>query len=240
MSKIRNLAITALLALSALACTSVSHAETPEQTVVLAEAEGQQEIDTGIVTEIFTKIYDVLPDIIKKPVDPKDLKCLSKNIYYEAGAEPEEGKVAVGLVTLNRAQDGRFGGSICEVVEQKSIKEVTHTKVIETHESVTTGTWFWKKTVDNVSQRVVGVVNKIATCQFSWRCMSVKAPRTGDERWEESQRIATEILSTESAYPDVREKYSGALYFHAYTVKPVWAKMKNVIGRVGGHYFYSE
>ena len=35
----------------------------------------------------------------------KDLDCLARNIYYEAGLESEEGKVAVGLVTINRSQD---------------------------------------------------------------------------------------------------------------------------------------
>ena len=33
----------------------------------------------------------------------KDIQCLARNIYFEAGSEPEEGKVAVGLVTINRA-----------------------------------------------------------------------------------------------------------------------------------------
>ena len=32
------------------------------------------------------------------------LECLAKNIYYEAGGEPFEGKVAVAQVTLNRAE----------------------------------------------------------------------------------------------------------------------------------------
>ena len=242
MSKIRKLAITALLALSALACISVSHAETLEQPIVLALAEGQQQdMEIGIVTEIFTKIYDVLPFTeSKKEVDPRDLKCLSKNIFYEAASEPEEGKVAVGLVTLNRAQDGRFGNSICDVVEQRSVREVTHNKVIETHTLVTTGTWIWKKTVDNVTQQVVGVVNKVATCQFSWHCMNVKPPKQNDERWVESQRIAAELLSTDSSYLDLRDRFSNALYFHAHNIKPVWARMKNTVGRVGGHYFYSD
>jgi spore germination cell wall hydrolase CwlJ-like protein len=44
------------------------------------------------------------------------LFCLAKNIYHEAGAEPIKGRYAVAQVTLNRAQDRRFAGSVCEVV----------------------------------------------------------------------------------------------------------------------------
>jgi spore germination cell wall hydrolase CwlJ-like protein len=51
----------------------------------------------------------------------KQLDCLAKNIYYEAGSEPFEGKVAVAQVTLNRVQDGRFGSGVCGVVYQKNV-----------------------------------------------------------------------------------------------------------------------
>jgi spore germination cell wall hydrolase CwlJ-like protein len=46
----------------------------------------------------------------------KDLFCLAKNIYHEAGAEPIKGKYAVAQVTLNRTQNRMFEGSVCEVV----------------------------------------------------------------------------------------------------------------------------
>lgn len=49
----------------------------------------------------------------------KQVDCLADNIYYEAGYEPERGKVAVALVTLNRTQDDRFPKDICSVVKQK-------------------------------------------------------------------------------------------------------------------------
>ena len=50
----------------------------------------------------------------------KQVDCLADNIYYEAGYEPEDGKVAVALVTLNRLQDPRFPKDICGVVKQKT------------------------------------------------------------------------------------------------------------------------
>ena len=50
----------------------------------------------------------------------RELKCLAQNIYYEAGHEPFEGKVAVAQVTLNRAESGKFPSDICGVIYQKS------------------------------------------------------------------------------------------------------------------------
>lgn len=51
----------------------------------------------------------------------KQLDCLARNIYHEAGYEPFEGKVAVAQVTINRAESGQFPSDICQVVYQKNI-----------------------------------------------------------------------------------------------------------------------
>lgn len=48
------------------------------------------------------------------------------NIHYEARGEPYKGKVAVGLVTLNRAKSPRFPKGVCEVVYQKYQFSWTH------------------------------------------------------------------------------------------------------------------
>jgi len=50
----------------------------------------------------------------------KQIDCRAQNIYYEAGYEPVEGRVAVALVTLNRVNDQRFPKDICGVVKQKT------------------------------------------------------------------------------------------------------------------------
>jgi spore germination cell wall hydrolase CwlJ-like protein len=49
----------------------------------------------------------------------RQLDCLTNNIYWEAGTEPFEGKVAVAQVTMNRVANGRFGNNVCGVVYQK-------------------------------------------------------------------------------------------------------------------------
>ena len=50
----------------------------------------------------------------------KDLDCLAKNIYHEAGVEDRAGKIAVAQVTLNRLNEGKYGKSVCSVVYARS------------------------------------------------------------------------------------------------------------------------
>lgn len=60
------------------------------------------------------------PDaVITAEVRGNQLNCLTRNIYYEAGHESFEGKVAVAQVTLNRVASGKFPNDICKVVYQK-------------------------------------------------------------------------------------------------------------------------
>lgn len=52
-------------------------------------------------------------------VDQRELTCLAENIYHEAAGETLAGKMAVGLVTLNRVRSGRFPRTVCGVVNQR-------------------------------------------------------------------------------------------------------------------------
>ena len=65
-------------------------------------------------------IEDKLDDVIQVREHVKyskaDMECLTKNIYYEAGAESQVGKFAVAHVTINRLKTGYWGDSICKVV----------------------------------------------------------------------------------------------------------------------------
>ena len=53
----------------------------------------------------------------------KQVDCLAKNIYYEAGNESYEGKLAVAQVTLNRVNNPNYPKDICSVVYQKTTDE---------------------------------------------------------------------------------------------------------------------
>ena len=74
-----------------------------------------------IVAPAFTanKIIDVQYSQLT-PAAKKQVDCLAENIYYEAGSESFEGKLAVAQVTLNRVASGQFANSICAVVHQKT------------------------------------------------------------------------------------------------------------------------
>lgn len=49
----------------------------------------------------------------------KEINCLTRNIYYEARGESEQGQLAVAQVTLNRVESGMFPNSICAVVNER-------------------------------------------------------------------------------------------------------------------------
>lgn len=50
----------------------------------------------------------------------KELKCLADNIYYEAGNQSTQGKLAVAAVTINRVNSPKFPKSVCSVVYQRT------------------------------------------------------------------------------------------------------------------------
>jgi N-acetylmuramoyl-L-alanine amidase len=50
----------------------------------------------------------------------KQVLCLARNIYYEAGNENFVGKVAVAQVTINRTKNENFPSSVCGVIGQKT------------------------------------------------------------------------------------------------------------------------
>lgn len=156
----------------------------------------------------------------------KDVECLARNIFYESGGEPLEGKVAVGVVTLNRSQDPRYPSTVCDVVKQKTT--VTVPKEVTTIKTVKTG-WTSKQVAETTTVQTSRVV-----CQFSWNCMRVPKIKQDDPRWIESQQVAQEL--SRGGYEQYRSKYENAYHFHATYVKPGWKLDR--IGRVGNHVFY--
>jgi len=81
----------------------------------------------SIITEVSLKkiehFKNVKMDVSSVTASERErqLECLSRNIYYEAGSEPFEGKVAVAQVTLNRVESGKFPADVCKVIFQKNV-----------------------------------------------------------------------------------------------------------------------
>ena len=48
----------------------------------------------------------------------KEIACMAKNIYFEAGTESYEGKQAVSQVVINRTNDPRYPSNVCDVIYQ--------------------------------------------------------------------------------------------------------------------------
>lgn len=110
---------------------------------------------------------------IAKVVDPKQLKCLAKNIFYEAGSEPLNGQAAVARVVMNRIAYG-FGKNPCDVVYQAS----------------------------NVNKVVDDEMLKVKQCQFSWVCEGKGDPNINNPKYKQAERVAYNVLAYDE-YKDV-------------------------------------
>jgi len=187
---------------------------------------------TGTVIRQTTEFVERTVNMIATPfLSDRDVECMARNIFYEAGAEPVEGKIAVGIVTLNRAQDGRFGKSVCDVVKARTVvvknREITKTEVVRTG-------YFGRP---EMTEKREVVATAVPVCQFSWTCAGyARKPKSDDERWIESQEIAQRLAQGE--YEEERAKYGSALFFHNTAVRPIWAKTKQLVTRTGRHFFY--
>ncbi len=61
--------------------------------------------------------------VAAKAADPlREMACLSKAVYWEARNQPFNAQVGVAQVVLNRAEDGRFGNTLCAVVYQRNVR----------------------------------------------------------------------------------------------------------------------
>lgn len=208
----------------------ISLAVALSSTVVVAE---EVEVTfSGKMINQATTFVERTVNIITTPfLSDKDVDCLARNIFYESGSEPTEGKIAVGIVTINRAQDPRFGNSVCEVVKARTV--VVKNREVKRTEMVRVG-YFGRPEPVTTTQTVT---EQVPVCQFSWVCAGyAKKPKSDDERWVESREIAEGIARGE--YAEYRTKYGTALFFHSTGVRPIWAKTKKMVTKTGHHLFY--
>ena len=142
----------------------------------------------------------------------EDVECLAKNIYFESGTESMTGKIAVGLVTMNRVKDSRFPNSVCEVIYQGPTSK-------------------WHK--EN-SGKIVPIKNK---CQFSWYCDG-----KSDEISERTRMSVNFQQSLDAAYKVLSGYYAGmvegATHYHADYVDPHWRHALTYVTKIDRHIFY--
>jgi N-acetylmuramoyl-L-alanine amidase len=71
-------------------------------------------------------VDDGIDQVIKQQqvaTDPAELsdaqlECLAKVVLHEAGNQPRQGQLAVAQLIMNRVAHGRFGETVCQVVNQ--------------------------------------------------------------------------------------------------------------------------
>lgn len=114
---------------------------------------------------------------VAKVVDPKQLACMAKNIFYEANGEPIIGQAAVARVVMNRIQHG-FGSNPCNVIYQANYIE---------------------------KQSEEGETYKEKVCQFSWVCEGKGEPNKNSPGYIKAKEIAYDVLAYD-AYEDVVPK----------------------------------
>lgn len=171
----------------------------------------QESANNGIgLSDILDVTHNALMPTVS-PEQAKQIQCLARNVYFEAGSEPEKGMAAVARVVMNRVEHG-FAKTPCEVIYQVN-------------------------TVTKQVQRKPGIWSdiKVRVCQFSWVCEGVRAPKRENERYRLAQQIAQDVYLHDE-YDDVVP--DNTLFFHATHVKPGWKL--NKVGRIGNHVFYSK
>ena len=218
----KSILLTLLLAVG---ITVVQAAEVKQDQIVLADTT----TFTGQVVEQATNLVESTVNFITTPFfSDRDVECLARNIFYEAGSEPLEGKVAVGMVTINRSNDDRYPQSICGVVKQKTVltvpQKIQEVKTVKTN---------WASPPQRVVETKTTWVQKVVY-QFSWVGQHNIKIKEDDPRWIESKQVAEELAR--GGYENWQEKYGEAMNFHAVYVKPGW-KLKRIC-RVGNHIFY--
>lgn len=119
-------------------------------------------IEVGALFQVLSVLKDA-EEVSVNEFEQSEISCLAENIYFEARNQSLAGKIAVGLVTLNRVKDNRFPDSVCAVVKQGP----TYTN--------------WKGNVLPVKHK----------CQFSWYCDG--KPETIEQKYIEYYKEIIDI-----------------------------------------------
>lgn len=175
-----------------------------------------------IVAIIGITCVGLLPFIYpaKSSTSNKDIVCLATNIYHEARGESTVGKIAVGLVVLNRVENREWPDSICEVVYEGPKRESWETKQ--------------NLSLSDNDRIYYPVKNK---CQFSWYCDGLSDDiNYNTHEWAVSLQVSEKLLSTDK----FKGLLEGATHYHTINVIPTWRLKMTLITRIDNHLFYRQ
>ena len=137
--------------------------------------------------------------------------CLAKNAYFEARNQSVLSQIAVSQVVMNRVKSSDYPNTVCGVVYEAQLSN-----------------WYKIK-----MDKEVPIKNK---CQFSWYCDGKPDIITDIDAYQIALAVAHSVLDKYTMV-DVTE---GAVFYHAYYVKPRWAKEKIKTVVHEDHIFYKE
>ena len=83
----------------------------------------------------------------KKQAVLKEVECLARNIYFEAGGEPRAGKIAVAEVTMNRVKSKKYPRTVCGVVNQRIKGTCQFSWVCENKKTVYKNSDAWRDSI---------------------------------------------------------------------------------------------
>jgi len=87
-------------------------------------------------------------------------------------------------------------------------------------------------------ETICGVVyqnsHRHLACQFTFACDGIRDVVTEPEQWDRATRIARETLDGRIWLPEVGK----STHYHAYYVRPYWARTMKKLNRTGAHLFY--
>jgi len=125
----------------------------------------------------------------------KDLDCLAKNIYFEAGSESINGKKAVADVVVNRTQHPNYPKTICGVVYQGAHTSRTGCQFSWAcdgmHKVIETNSTAWKDSMQIASE--VLYTNKTGTLHDSTKGAIFFHNTTVRPRWASKGKLTARI-----------------------------------------------
>lgn len=152
---------------------------------------------------------EVVIEVIEEdPIDPQELECLAKNVYFESRGEDISGQIAVAHVTINRKNSRKYPNTLCDVIKQGQIS-----------------TWFLQE-----KNKIVPLRNR---CQFSWYCDGRSDVPTDKIAWQNSMQIAKDVI--DGLYSDPT---GGAMWYHNLDVDPHWRSDLSEVAQIDNHIFY--
>ena len=129
-----------------------------ETTVVQSVATSSSISDKSASNKKTTKAKKTTKKRKKKKYSKSDLRLMASIINCEAGSEPYQGKVAVGIVVMNRVSSKSFPNSIKGVIYQKGqfspVRNGSLKKRLKQYDAKRTGSKQWKSCI-SAAKRVL-------------------------------------------------------------------------------------